>query len=92
MAFTVGCQTKPTADKVLGALEIHDEQIKNPWPTVQPNIIYVSDFSLDAAHFENEQGIGGLLPRQRLKRLGHNLPHALASSEPDSRLKKLWLK
>jgi hypothetical protein len=48
----------------LGALEIHDEQIKNPWPTVQPNIIYVSDFSLDAAHFENERKRVSLPHRQ----------------------------
>lgn len=89
MSFAVGCQTKPTADKVLGAVEIRDEQIKNPWPAVRPNIIYVRDFSLDAAHFEGEQGVGGLVPGQRLKRLGQNLPHPLASSEPEQQVEKI---
>lgn len=89
MSLTVGCQTKPTADKVLGAVEIRDEQIKNPWPAVRPNIIYVSDFSLDAAHFQGEQGIGGLVPGQRLKRLGQNLPPPLVSSVPGQQVEKI---
>lgn len=89
MSSTVGCQTPQTSDKVLGAVEVRDVQIKGPWPTEQPKIIYVSDFSLDVEHFEGEHGLGSVLPGRRLKRIDQILPHPMVNSGPELQAEKI---
>lgn len=84
-----GCQTHLASDKALGAVEIRNEQLKAPWPAARPTIIYVCDFSLDAANFKENQGIGDRLPGQRLQRLEQHLPLSMANSDPGQQVEKI---
>lgn len=88
-SLAVGCQTQNTSHKALGAVEIRNEQIKSIWPMARPTMIYVSDFALDVAHFEADQGIGGELPGRLQGRLGQLLPHPMAKSEPEQQVEKI---
>jgi hypothetical protein len=88
-SLTAGCQTHSAAGNVQGAVEVHDEQLKGPWPAELPRTVYVSDFRLDAAHFEGDQGAGGMLPGRILGRFAQRVPHPLTDSEPEQQVQKI---
>ncbi len=91
ISLNAGCQMNRSADKskVLGTVEIRDEQIKGRWPADLPGIIYVSDFALQAQHFEGDQGVRGVLPHGRLGQIGQRLPHPMANSNPEEQVRKI---
>lgn len=94
MVWTVlnaGCQMNrsPESRQALGAIEVRDEQIKGTWPAELPRTIYVSDFALDAQHFEGDQGVRGILPSQRLGQIGQRLPHPMANQDPAEQARKI---
>lgn len=88
-ALAVGCQAHNPSHQALGAVEIRNEQVKGAWPVARPTMIYVSDFALDVAHFEADQGIGAELPGRLRGRLGQVLPHPLAKAEPEQQVEKI---
>jgi len=75
--------------KVLGAIEVRDEQMKGPWPAELPRTVYVYDFALDVQHFEGDEGVGGILSNRRLGQLGQRLPHPMASQDPVEQTRKI---
>lgn len=89
--LNAGCQMSrsPDSRKVLGAIDVHDEQIKGPWPDELPRAVYVSDFVLDMQHFEGDEGVGGILPGGRLGQLGQRLPHPMANQDPAEQTRKI---
>ncbi|MFA6163675.1 MAG: DUF4410 domain-containing protein [Methylobacter sp.] len=94
MVLTVlnaGCQMNRSLEsrKVLGAIEVRDEQMKGPWPAELPRTVYVYDFALDVQHFEGDEGVGGILSNRRLGQLGQRLPHPMASQDPVEQTRKI---
>lgn len=91
MALIAGCQTDrgPDSRKVLGAIEVRDEQIKGPWPAELPRTVYVSDFALDAQNFEGEEGVRNILPNRRLGQIVQRLPHPMANQDPTEQARKI---
>jgi hypothetical protein len=91
MSLMTACQTHRGAGSspVLGAVEVRDEQLIGEWPAGLPKTIYVSDFALEAERFEADQGIGGIMPRRPLERLGQRLPRPMAHSNPEEQARKI---
>ena len=67
--------------KVVGGIEVKDEEIRGSLPQRAPRIIYVANFKLDAESYSRDQGVRGALPG----RLGQRLPHPLATGDPSER-------
>ncbi len=73
--------TESYAQKLLGGVEVKDDEIKGPLPERAPRIIYVADFALDAENYAGDQGVRGSLPG----RLGKRLPHPFERHNPAER-------
>jgi len=71
--------------KVVGGIEVKDEEIRGSLPQRTPRIIYVADFKLDAESYSRDQGVRGALPG----RLGQRLPHPLATGDPSERARQI---
>lgn len=70
---------------VTGGVEVADEQVRAPLPARGPRTVYVADFALDAADFQGDQGVRGMLPgamRDQQSGLGERLPHPFATDDP----------
>ncbi|MBS1212472.1 MAG: putative lipoprotein, partial [Proteobacteria bacterium] len=84
-ALLSGCQSG-LLRKATGSVAVEREQVAGQMPTRSPSIIYVTDFALDAEHFQEDQGVRGLLPgrlRERASsRLGAAIPGPLAGTDP----------
>jgi len=87
ISWITGCQTK--RDAVLGAVEVHDEEVKGPWPAGVPKTLYVSDFALEAEKDQVDQGVRGILPKRRQGPIGQRLPHPMAHADPEEQAKKI---
>ncbi len=71
--------------KVVGGIELEDEEIRGPLPQRPPRTIYVADFILDAENYSRDEGVRGALPG----RLGQRLPHPLAKGDPSERARQI---
>ncbi|MBI4526730.1 MAG: DUF4410 domain-containing protein [Deltaproteobacteria bacterium] len=83
--FVVSWPDTSSAQKVLGGVEVKDEEIKQPLPHRLPGIIYVADFELDAEKYVPDEGVRGALPG----RLGKRLPRLLPKDNPSERAHKI---
>jgi len=90
-ALNAGCQMNRSLEsrKMLGAIEVRDEQMKGSWPAELPRTVYVYDFALDVQHFEGDEGVGGILSNRRLGLLGQRLPHPMTSQDPVEQARKI---
>ena len=71
--------------KVVGGIEVKDEEIRGPLPQRTPRTIYVGDFALDAESYRGDEGVRGALPG----RLGQRLPHPLATGDSSERARHI---
>lgn len=88
-SLMVGCQTHKSPHNVMGGVEVRDEQMPSNWPKTRPNIIYVSDFTLDVENFQADQGVGGVLPGRLRGRMGERMPHPMANANPEQQVAKI---
>lgn len=87
ISWITGCQSK--RDAALGTVEVHDEEVKGPWPADVPKTLYVSDFALEAEKVEVDQGVRGILPGRRLGPIGQRLPHPMVHADPEEEARKI---
>ena len=86
--LATGCRFAPdnAGHQLRGRVEVIDEQSNAPMPRATPRQIYVTDFGLDAAHFQADQGVRGMLPPRAQQGLlgdvGQRLPHRFATEDP----------
>lgn len=83
VATASGCQMR-ASHKLVGDVELNQEQLKTNLPKHLPKVVYVADFDLDSANFSSDQGVRGALPNRLQKRfegLGQNLPTPLATGD-----------
>jgi hypothetical protein len=78
-------QPQSYAQKLLGGVEVKDNQIKSPLPQKLPGSVYVADFGLDAENYSGDEGVRGALPG----RLGHRLPRRLGKENPAARARQI---
>ena len=71
--------------KVVGGIEVKDEEIRGSLPQRTPRTIYVADFKLDAESYSRDQGVRGALPG----RLGQRLPHPLKTADASERARQI---
>jgi hypothetical protein len=71
--------------KVVGGIEVKDEEIRGSLPLRAPRAVYVADFALDAESYSGDEGVCGALPG----RLGQRLPHPLAKGNPSERAQQI---
>lgn len=87
MALNTGCQSRGTDSRsLLGAVEIHGEQVKDTRPAGLPGTIYVSDFTLEAQRIEGNRGI---LPEGDSGQIGQRLQHSLSLADPEARAREI---
>ncbi len=73
------------AQKLLGGVEVKDDKTKGPLPQKLPEIIYVTDFALDAENYSGDEGVRGALPG----RLGQRLPRRVVKDDPATRARHI---
>lgn len=71
--------------KLVGGIEVKDDNMHGPLPERTPRTIYVADFALDADNYTGDQGVRGTLPG----RLGQRLPRPLAKGDPSERARQI---
>jgi len=77
--------TEAYAQKLLGGVEVKDDELKGPLPVKLPGTIYIADFALDAENYSGDEGLRGALPG----RLGQRLPRRLAKDNPTIRARQI---
>lgn len=85
-----GCRLmhRDSSQQLLGDVEISNEQTADArlQPNKAPQIIYVSDFDLDAENFQDDQGVRGMMSESGqqgiLGRLEQRLPHPFTGDDP----------
>ncbi len=73
------------AQKLLGGVDVKDDQVKTHLPQSLPGTIYVADFALDAANYSGDEGVRGALPG----RLGQRLPRRAMQGDPAARARQI---
>ena len=84
---TAACRvgTDAYSRKVVGGVEVKDDEIRGPLPQRTPRTIYVADFTLDAENYSGDEGVRGALPG----RLGQRLSHPLAKDNSSERARQI---
>ena len=77
--------TECYAQKLLGGVEVKDDQTKTHLPQSLPGTIYVADFALDAENYSGDEGVRGVLPG----RLGQRLPRRAIQGDPATRARQI---
>lgn len=91
LSWIAGCQMRSDtgSPRMLGTVEIRDEQITGRWPEGLPKTIYVTDFALESEHVDADQGVRSVVPGRRLEKLGERLPHPMVHSNPAEQARKI---
>jgi uncharacterized protein DUF4410 len=73
------------AQKLLGGVEVKDDQINSPLPQKLPGTVYIADFGLDAENYSGDEGVRGALPGK----LGQRLPRRFGKENPAARARQI---
>jgi hypothetical protein len=92
-----GCSSNQSR-KILGGVEVRNEQLGAVKPGEGPRTVYVADFALDAENIQGDPGVRGMLPGQSqpqsqreglLGGLGQRLRHPLGSDSPSDKAREI---
>lgn len=84
------------SSKVLGGVEVRNEQLNAVRPVTGPRTVYVADFALDSENIQGDQGVRGMLPGQSqsqrsglLSGIGQRLRSPLGSGSPNDKAREI---
>ncbi|WP_333687331.1 DUF4410 domain-containing protein [Methylococcus capsulatus] len=96
LSVAVGGCGADRSRKLLGGVDVRNEQLGAVRPGEGPRTVYVADFTLDAENIQSDPGVKGLLPGQSrsqrpglLGGLGQRLRGTLGAGSPGDRAREI---